>query len=571
MQEKPWLRHYDAGVPATLHPYPERTLLDYITDGARERPGHPALVFKGAPLTYGELERQSDAFAAALAALGVRRGDRVALLLPNCPQFVIAELGAWKAGAIVNPLNPIYTERELEEALGQTGAETLVTLGRFYGRVKHMQPRTGVKRVVVSSIKEYLPPVLRVLYGLLKEKKEGDGARPAAGDHAFQELLRRYAGAAAPGPRPEPGDAAILLMSGGTTGTPKGAIGTHHAMVMVGLQLRAWLHAILDEGNDKILLPLPLFHVYGNVTAQGLAFIGHNPLVLVPNPRDLDDIVNTIDRVRPSVFLCVPAIFSALLEHPKVVAGKSEFRSIKGCFSGASPLMADTKRRFEELTGGTIVEGYSLTEGMMATIVNPVGGVQKIGSIGIPTTDVEVRIVDAETGERELGFGEVGEIIIRAPQLMKGYWGNELETRAVLRPHGPGGPWLHTGDLGTMDEDGYIVVVDRKKDLIKVSGLQVWPREVEEVLTAHPAVAEAGVAGIPHERKGEVVKAWVVLRPGATATVEELRAYCKQQLAPFKVPAEIEFRETLPRSIMGKVLRRELRAEAAAQRVAAGA
>jgi long-chain acyl-CoA synthetase len=360
-----------------------------------------------------------------------------------------------------------------------------------------------------------------------------------------------------------PDDPAILLMSGGTTGGAKAVVGLHRSLVTSGRQIRAWLSPILDEWEQGILIPLPLFHVYANAGGQPLALIGHNPMILVPNPRDLDDLVTTIDRTRPTIFLAVPALFTAMLEHPKVRAGKVDIRSIRGCFSGASALMAETKRRFEALTGGTIFEGYSLTEAMMACCANPVCGTNKIGSVGLPFPDVEVRIVHAEDAALELAPNEVGEILVRAPQLMAGYWQDPDATAETLHDTGDGQPWLLTGDLGYLDDDGYVFIVDRKKDLIKVSGLQVWPREIEEAIATHPAVADVGVAAIPHPQKGEVPKAWVVLRPGTTASTADIRATCRDRLAPFKTPAEVEFCDELPRNLMGKVLRRELRRRAA--------
>ncbi len=557
-----WLDRYDHGVPETMHPYPARTVLDYVRDAARERPDRPALLFKGAVVTNAELESASTAFAAALASLGVRKGDRVALLLPNCPQFVIAELGAWKAGAVVAPLNPIYTDRELTEALARSQPETIVTLTRFYPRVKAIQSRTTIRRVIATNIKEWFPPVLRLLFTALLERREGDRVRLVAGDHRFHDLLRRFAGRARPAGAVGPDDAALLLMSGGTTGTPKAAVGTHGGFVAAGLQIRAWLAPIFPAWEASIMLPIPLFHVFGNAGVQAIALLGHNPIALIPNPRDLNDLVREIRRVRPTIFAAVPALFAALLEHPAVRSGRADFRSIKGCFSGASPLLAETKERFERCTGGVLIEGYSLTEAMMAICANPVGGQKKVGSVGVPMPDVEMEIVDAETGLDTLPDGEVGEIVLRAPQIMRGYLGDEEGTREVLRDRGDGGaPWLFTGDLGYLDDDGYLCIVDRKKDLIKVSGLQVWPREIEEVIARHPAVADVGVAGVPHERKGEVVRAWVVARPGVRVTEDEIRAHCRASLAPYKVPRSVAFRRELPRNLVGKVLRRELRAE----------
>lgn len=558
----PWLAHYDAGVPHTLAPYPRKTLVDYLTDAARERPEAPVLLFKGTTISYGALEALSDACAAAFASLGVRRGDRVALLLPNCPQFFIAQFAAWKLGAIVAPLNPTYTEREIEGPLREHGVETIVTLTRYYARVKHIQKQTPLKRVIATNIKDYFPPLLRLLFTLVREKHDGDRVTLAPGDHDLARLLLVNRGRR-PGREPLTlDDPAVLLMSGGTTGTPKGVLGNHGAYARTGLQVHAWTSSVLGVGDSVILLPLPIFHVYANVGVQSLAFVTRNPLALVPNPRDLTDLLKTIQRVKPAFFTGVPTLYIALLNHRDVQRGKVDFKSIKICFSGAAALLADTKQRFESLTGGRLVEGYSLTEAMMALCVNPVNGPNKIGSVGMPLPDVHVRIFDGDEGSRVLAPNEVGEIAMSGAQLMVGFWNRPEETSGALRDHvGDDGPrrWLHTGDLGYLDEDGYLFIVDRKKDLIKTSGFQVWPREVEEVLATHPSVAEVGVAGVPDEAKGEAVKAWVVLRVGQSATEPELRAFCREQLAPYKVPSSIEFRAELPKTMVGKVLRRALR------------
>jgi len=562
MPRPPWLDHYDAGVPETLAPYPARTLLDYISDHARTHPNGRALLFKGATMTYAGLERLSDAFASALQSIGVERGARVGLLLPNCPQFFIAELAAWKIGAIVAPLNPIYTEAELEGPMRENGIETVVTLTRFYERVKHVQSRVPIRRIIATNIKEFFPPILRALFTLFREKKDGDRVSLAPGDHDFATLLKAHANASPVRAPITPDDPAVLLMSGGTTGTPKGVLGTHGAYVKTGLQVQEWMRSAITVGNSVIMLPLPMFHVYGNVGVQAFAFVTRNPLALVPNPRDLPDLLKTINRVKPTFFNGVPTLYVGLLNHPDVQRGKVDFKSIKICFSGAAPLMADTKKRFESMTGGRIVEGYSLTEAMMALAVNPVEGPNKLGSVGMPLPDVHIRIYDGDAGDVEMPSSEVGEICFSAPQLMVGFWNRPDETSGVLRDHVDQfgtRRWLHTGDLGYLDEDGYLFIVDRKKDLIKTSGYQVWPREIEETLSAHPAVAEVGVAGVPDEYKGEVVKAWVVLRAGAQATEADLRAFCRERLAPYKVPVSVAFRTELPKTMVGKVLRRALR------------
>ena len=558
----PWLAHYDPGVPPTLAPYPDKTLVDYIADHARSRPNSPALLFKGAKVTYGELDRLSDACASAFAALGITRGDRVGLLLPNCPQFFIAQFGAWKLGAIVAPLNPIYTEHELEGPLRDHGIETVVTLTRFYARVKSVQPKTGVRRVIATNIKEYFPPHLRVLFTLFREKRDGDRIQLKPGDHDFAHLLLVNRGKKAAPATIAPADPAVLLMSGGTTGTPKGVLGTHGAYVMAGVQVKTWNATALRGADDVVFLPLPMFHVYGNVGVQALSFIIGCAMAIVPNPRDLGDLLADVKRVKPTFFNGVPTLYIAMLNHPLVQQGKIDFKSIRICFSGAAPLLADTKTRFESLTGARIVEGYSLTEAMMACCTNPAKGENKLGSVGMPLPDVFVRIFDDDAGTRELAAKEVGEIAVAAPQLMTGYWNRPEETAIVLRDHVADGvtqQFLHTGDLGYLDEDGYLFIVDRKKDLIKTSGYQVWPREIEEVIAAHPAVAEVGVAGIPDPTKGEVVKAWVVLRVGHTVSEADLRAFSREKLAPYKVPAKVEFRAELPKTMIGKVLRRALR------------
>jgi len=560
----PWLKNYDSAIPASLEPYGVATLLDAVADAARTHPDAPALLFKGATITYRQLESLSDACAVAFSHLGLKRGDRLALLLPNCPQFFIAELGAWKLGAVVAPISPLYSGRELEIALTENDIGAIVTLTRYYDRVKEVQARTPLRHVIATNIKAHFPAFLRVLFTLVRERKDGDRVTARDGDPDLETLIK-----AQEGNRPAPislaaSNPAVLLMSGGTTGTPKGVIGTHGAYYRAGRQIEAWVSSVLGKGDSVIMLPLPMFHVYGNVGVQSLAFLTRNAIALVPNPRDIPDLLKTIRQVKPTFFNGVPSLYVALLNHPDVQGGKVDFRSIKICFSGAAPLMADTKERFEKLTGGRIVEGYSLTEGMMALCVNPVQGVNKIGSVGMPLPDVQVRIMDDADGVRQLPAGEVGEICISAPQLMVGFWNRPDETGDSLRVHHHAdGPktWLHTGDLGYMDADGYVFIVDRKKDLIKTSGNQVWPREVEEVISSHPSIAEVGVAGVPDKSKGEAVKAWVVLRPGESVDEPALRAFCRERLAPYKVPSSVEFRTELPKTLIGKVLRRALRDE----------
>ena len=547
------MKSYEKEVPHSLKPYPKRTLLDVVSDTVRQRPNHTALIFRGRRLSYLELEKLSDAFANALVAQGVKKGDRVALLLPNSPQSIITQLGVWKAGGIAAPINPLYTEHELERLLDECGAETAVVLTRFYNKIKSLQLRTGVKQVIVTSIKEYLPPLLRFLFTFFKERKEGHRVQLHQNDQWLGDLLRQHADIPRPNVKIDPDDPALLLFSGGTTGEPKGAIGTHRGLLMSGMQLRVWFSTVIAEWDDVIMLTIPFFHVYGNAGLFASSLIGRNPLAIVPNPRDIDDLIAAVRRVRPAVLPGVPTLFLALLNHPDVQAGKINFKSIKLCVSRGAPLLAEVKSRFKTLTGGRMVEGYGLTESMMAAVITPLRGTYKPGSAGIPLPDVEVRIGDIDTGQGSLPPGKIGEILIRAPQLILGYWQHPTETKETIRDG-----WLYTGDIGYLDEDGYLFIVDRKKDVIKPSGFQVWPREVEEVIASHPAVSEVGVGGVRDEYQGEAVKAWIVLRPGQRATAEEIRAFCRKKLTGYKVPKQIEFVESLPKTIIGKVLRRAL-------------
>jgi len=553
MTVQPWIKHYDKGVPRTLQPYPKESLIDVVRRTADENPELSAMHFKGSSISYRELEQQTNALAEALISLGIGKGDRVALLMPNSPQMIISELGIWKAGAIVVPMNPLYTESELEYALNECGAETAIVLTPFYEKVKRVQPHSRLRRVIASNIKEYLSPLKRVLFSLLKEKKEGHHVLLKKGDFFLNELIAAYPGMQAGPVLFRYDDPALFLFSGGTTGNPKCVVISHQGMVMTGMQIASWFSVILEKGKDIILLNMPLFHVYAQVGILTAALIERYPVALVPNPRDLDDLLATIKKIKPAVLPGVPTLFTALINHPKVKRDHSILKSVKLSVSGAAPLMLDTKKRFETLTGGRIIDAYSLTESALASVFTPILGTYKHGSVGVPLPDVEVRIVEQENGLDILADLEVGEIIMRAPQLMKEYWQNPMETALVIRDG-----WLFTGDLGYLDEDGYLFIVDRKKDVIKPGGFQVWPREVEEVIAEHVAVHEVGVAGVPDAYQGEAVKAWVVLHPGHQVTVDELRDYCRKDLAAYKVPKHIEFTTALPKSTVGKVLRRKL-------------
>lgn len=555
--DRPWLPHYDKGVPASID-YPPVPLFHFLEEGARKYPDTPCTIFKGAVITYKEMDRMTDRVAAGLAGLGVKKGDRVGIFMPNIPQFVMAYYGILKAGGVVVAINPTYPPNEILTPLNDAGIEVIFAMSRFYKTVKTAQPDTRLRTVIVTNIKEALPPLTRLLFTLAREKKGGDRIDAlGAGDVWMQDLLAKYQPADRPKLEIGPEDTALFQYSGGTTGTPKGAVALHRNAVANTLQIKAWF-VTLDEGREIVLMGIPLFHVYGMMAGMSLALASGASMVMIPNVRDLKDVLENINKYHPTIFPGVPTLYNAINNHPDVVSGKYQLRSIKACISGSAPLMRETKEKFEELSGGVVFEGFGLSEAPTATHCNPLLGVNKTGSIGMPISDVECRIVSLDDGETILPMGEVGELVIRGPQVMKGYHNMPTETENTLRTMPDGGPWLFTGDIARMDEDGYFYIVDRKKELIKPGGFQVWPREVEEVLTANPKVLEAGVAGIPDPYRGETVKAWIVIRPGETLTEDEIRAWCKERLAPYKVPTHIEFRTELPKTTVGKILRREL-------------
>ena len=558
MTEAPWFAHYDSGIPRTLAPYPAETLVDLVRRQARERPNAVALRFEGGVTTYAQLLRQANAFGRALEARGLAPGDRVALVLPNCPQFLVAELGTWLAGGIVAPVNPTYPDEELAGLLGRAGATIAVVLAPFYEHVKAIQGRTSVRHVIVAYVRNALPFPKSLLFRLVRERHEGHGTPPRGDDETMGDVLKTYAGQQPRAAPPGIADPALLLPSGGTTGTPKLVVGTHGGLAISGRQLDSWLGGVLERGRDTLLVPLPLFHVYAAAGVQSLAYTAGLSMALIPNPRDTAALLATIRRERPAFLVAVPTILAALARHPDTPRTRDAFRAMKLVFSGAAPLMEETSREFQSLTGGIIVEGYSLTEAQMAVTANPAGGTKKIGSVGLPVPDVELRLVDIETGTQPVPPGENGEVLMAAPQLMRGYWGQPEATAEALQRDETGRLWLHTGDVGFLDADGYLFLTARKKELIKVSGYQVWPREVEEVLATHPAIAEAGVAAIQDPVKGERPKAWVVLRPGMEVSADDLRVFCAVHLAPYKVPAQVAIVRELPKSPIGKVLRRKL-------------
>jgi long-chain acyl-CoA synthetase len=557
--KRPWLKYYDPGVPHTLT-YPDITLQTFLDRTAAEHPEVTATIFFNARLTYRELSELADRFAAGLQSLGVKKGDRVALVLPNSPQFVVAFYGALRAGAVVVPTNPLYTPREMAHQLNATGAQVVVVLSRMYPVVKGIAAQTpGVRHVVVTNIKEYMPALLRTLFTLAREKKDGHRA-DTSGDQRVRQFADVLRIAAQPAPvAVAPADLATLLATGGTTGVPKFAMLSHRALVANALQCRAWFPG--SAPGLVTLAVMPFFHSYGLTVLMNQAVAGAYTLVLIPQFK-LDDVLKAIQKHRPQHFPGAPRIYVALNNSP--ATKRYDLRSIRACISGSAPLPLEVATTFERLThGGKIVEGYGLTEAGPVTHANPINGYCKIGTVGIPFPDVDAKIVDIETGTREVASGERGELLVRGPNLMDGYWQRPDETDLTLKDG-----WLVTGDIATMDEDGYFTIVERKKEMIIVSGFNVYPREVEEVLFSHPAVMEAAAVGIPDAQRGEVVKCFVVLKPGQTATAEELIAFARGQLTGYKVPHAIEFRSELPKSLIGKVLRRQLADEDRAKRQA---
>jgi long-chain acyl-CoA synthetase len=462
-------------------------MIEVVDESARAKPYRAMFYFKGARLLYDDFVRQSDALAAGLVALGIKKGDRIALLLPNSPQMVLSFHGIWKAGAIAVPINPLYTEGELKHALIEVDAAAVIVLNSFYQAIKNIQAGTAIKAVIATSIKEYLPAHLGLLFTLAREKKEGYRISLQQGDMRFQDLLRKYKNVRRPDIEVKPADPAVILFSGGTTGTPKGVVGTHGALIMTAMQINAWLSPVLEQWDDRVALTMPLFHVFGCVGVLGMAMVNHSSCILIPNPRDITDVVKSIKKYKPAFMPGVPDFYIGIMNHPLVKSGKVKLSSMKICIVGAAPLAVATKKKFEGMTGGRLLEGYAMTETMQGATLNPIVGVNKEGSVGMPLPDVVIKIVNAETGRSSMKAGELGEICFKAPNLMKNYWNQPRETSDMLRRG-----WLYTGDLGYLDNDGHLFLHSRKKDIIKAGGFQVRPREVEEILHEHPAVMEAG-------------------------------------------------------------------------------
>lgn len=556
MDTRPWLAHYDEGVPKTIE-YPFVPIFHFLEDAARKYPDQPCTIFKGAAISFHEMDAITDKLAAALAGLGIKKGDRVGIFMPNTPQFVMAYFGILKAGGVVVAIDSRYKPPEIVHQVNDAGVETVFVMSNFYKTMKLAQPRTGIRRLIVTNIKETLPPFLRIMFTLLRERRGGFHVKLEAGDIWLQDLLTTYQSARRPNVSISADDLALFQYSGGTTGVSKAAEVMHKNLVANALQIVSWMPN-LERGKEVVLMAIPLFHVYGMVAGMLFAIAAGGSLVMIPNPLDLHDVLRNIKKFRPTIFPGIPRMYNAINNHPDVIAGKYNLGSIKACISGSAPLLREIKERFEALSGGKVFEGYGLSEAPTATHCNPLLGVNKTGSIGLPLPDVDAKIISLEDGQTEMQVGEIGELVIRGPQVMRGYHNMPEETAIALRKLKDGNVWLFTGDIARMDEEGYFYIVDRKKELIKPGGEQVWPREVEEVIAAHPKVLEVGVAGVPHFKLGEAVKAWVVLKPGETMTEDEVKEWCAPSLAKYKIPRFVEFRSELPKSTVGKTLRREL-------------
>lgn len=566
MNGHPWLKSYDPQVPHHLS-YPPVTVVNMLERAARAYPHKTCTIFKGYGITYQQIDELSDRMAAAFTSLGVQKGDRLGLLMNNLPQFVLAYFAALKVGAVVVATNPLYKAPEIVSQVKDAGIQVLLVIESLYPQVKAVQSQTSLRSLIITRQDDLLPPSLDQVLSPQQSADLELSSQPAPGDFWFNDLLLQHTASQRPLLDILPEDVALFQYSGGTTGVSKAAIALHRNLVANALQFRHWLHPA-QEGEETMLMAIPLYHVYGMVVGMLVAIQLGASLVMIPSPRDLPEILSSIQRYKPTLFPGVPNLYQAINQHPDVMAGKVDLSSIKACISGSAPLLPETKKRFEALTGGKLVEGYGLSEAPTATHCNPINNENRPGSIGLPLPDVDCRIVDLEEGLTDLPIGQAGELIIKGPQVMQGYHNMPAETAIVLRDG-----WLYTGDIASMDPDGYFYLVDRKKELIKPGGFQVWPSEVEEVLLRHPKLAEAAVAGVIDSQRGELVVAWVVLKPEAAPPTSarqdevnhyykvyeaELRQICKDTLAPYKVPAMIHFIQALPRSTVGKVLRREL-------------
>ncbi len=550
LEERPWLKVKLDG-RYSIPPADKRPLYSILTDSARLHSNSRCIHFQGRDFSYAQVEEVSSRFASALVSLGVKKGDRVAIFMPNMPQLVFAFFGALKTGAVVVMCNPIYKERELEFQLRDSGAEVVVatkTVAKgqdLYRSLEECRGRLSLRHVITTSITDYIPPLKKRLAGLAGIKDV-----PRGGTLDFVKLVESNPPLRTPVEVDPMNDVALLQYTGGTTGVAKGAMLTHYNLVS-NASCGHRLFPITE--TDVSLCVLPLFHIYGLTVTMNMPIVAGASMVLLPSFH-VDEVMKTIQKQRVTIFSGAPAMYIAINSKPN--AKEYDLRSVRACMSGGSALPPAVRKKFMELTGGNLVEGYGLSETSPVTHVNPLtGGVVKDGSIGPPFTGTDAKIVDTENRYKDLPIGEVGELAVKGPQVMKGYWKNDQESRAVLEDG-----WFLTGDIAKMDEDGYFYIVDRKKDMINVGGFKVYPREVEDVLFEHPDIKEAGVIGMPDEFSGEAVKAFVVLKdPNKKLTEQQVVEFCQSKLAKFKAPKKVEFMPELPKTLIGKVLRRKLR------------
>jgi long-chain acyl-CoA synthetase len=550
-EDKCWLKSYEKGVPDKFN-FEDICLPKILERTAAKFPNKMALLFEGYKVTYRELNDMVNRFAAALHSFGINEGDSVAILLPNLIPCVAAYYAILKIGGIAVMNNPLYSDRELIHQFNDSGSKALITIDLLGNRMIDVRTKTKIKQIIYTSIGDYLPFPKNLLFPIVaKKKKLAADVKSSANVYKWKDVLTK----SFPNP-PEVelsfDDVAMYQYTGGPTGVSKGVMLTHGNLSKQVQQVGAWFPAF---DSDEIMLgALPFFHVFGLTTAMNLAiYLGWGD-ILVPKPQP-EPLIQAIRKFKPTFVPLVPTMYIGILNHPHI--DHIDLTSIKGCFSGSAPLPLEVIRDFENKTGAVIVEGYGLTESSPVTHVNPFsGGKRKVGSIGIPISDTNCRIVDLNDGDTDVPVGESGEILVKGPQVMKGYWNRPEETASTLTDG-----WLHTGDIGKMDEEGYFYIVDRKKDMILSGGLNVYPRDIEEVFYENPKVQEAAAIGIPHPSRGESVKVFVSLKEGVTATQEELIEYCKGKMATFKLPTEIEFRNELPKTNVGKILKKNLRAE----------
>ncbi len=559
---RPWIRHYEQGVPAQLK-VPDQPLTWLLDQTISHYAGHTAFIYYGTKISYAQFSSQANRFATSLQRLGIKKGDRVAIALPNIPQYPIAFYGALRAGAVIVPTNPLYTEREMQHQLADSGARFVVMLDMFYPVVRAVRANTALEHIIITSPADFLPPMLHRLYPLsqlhahhpphpLTEKELHEDKTL----HVMSAMLDSHTkGGIEVFNLPVQASAdelAVLQYTGGTTGVPKGAMLTHRNLLANALQTRYWIPQAHD-GEEVCLCVAPFFHSYGLTVCMNQSIFAASTMILLPQFK-AKEVVKAIRRYHPTQFPGIPTMYLAIMRE----AGKhaAELRSIKYCISGAASLPAKVRMDWEAITGGKLVEGYGLSEASPVTHCNPLNGDVRDESVGLPVPGVDSMILDQKTLE-PAPVGEVGEIMVKGPNIMQGYWNRPDETASIFFDG-----WMLTGDVGKMDQEGYFYVLDRSKDMIKASGFNIYPREVEEVLLLHPAVQEAAVIGVPHEYRGETVAAVIALKPGfepSEDTRKDIIAYCKRELTPYKVPKIVEFRESLPKTLIGKVLKRELK------------